>query len=328
MSVQQGQLQNGVNGHGPSTKSDSSLLQSGAGARAVAGTGRVAPNDFAPGAADPRVNGNLNHDANGIPLANSRSWTEPPQPDGGVKKSRTFGVPQRMLTLVKKGPPGGLDNTPLPSAPQGYTVRFIFHYAANLAPGDFHNASSDPFLTATLKAANPKRHKADPDLIHRTPTDRRTTDPKWDDAWVVANVPASGFALKCRMYDEDYPDGDDRLGNVTLKVNRLYDGWKGIPPPGIEFGAKKRMISKRAFLLKGVIGLLKHNFDMTPRLCISVEILGRSDPPFAQMCTLGPTTWVRHFSPMIGRLAGTKVNTELENDHEQRKQEKQNQKYE
>ena len=232
------------------------------------------------------------------------------KPPNKSPKTPTFGNPLRTLTMVTKGPPGGFDNTPLPDAPQGYTIRFVFHYAVNLPPADWHNASADPFLTATLKAANPKRHKTDPDLFHRTPTMRSTTSPKWDDAWVVSNVPPSGFTLKCRMYDEDYPDGNDRLGNVTLKIPSIYDGWRGIPPPGREFSAKKRMISKRAFILKGVSSVVNHNFHMTPRLCISMEILGKSDPPFAQMCTLGPTTWIKHFSPMIGRLTGTKVNAD------------------
>jgi hypothetical protein len=225
-------------------------------------------------------------------------------------KGRSLSRPLRAMTK-KKGPPGGYDDTPLPDAPPGYTVRFIFESAANLPPSDFTNASSDPFLTATLRANNPKRHKEDPDLQHRTPTVRSTTAPRWHDEWIVANVPRSGFTLKCRLYDEDYPDADDRLGNVTVKIPEVYEGWEGIPPPGREFHAKKRMISKHAFFLKGVSSIVSQNFHMTPRLRISIEVLGLSDPPHAQMYTLGPTTWFRHFSPMIGRLiTGTKVERE------------------
>lgn len=234
------------------------------------------------------------------------------KPKTPQEKARTFGLPMRMLT--KKGPPGGFDATPLPEAAQGYTLRFTFQYAVNLPPADFNTASSDPFLTATLKGTQPKRHKEDPDLVHRTRTLRKTTTPEWNAEWIVANVPPTGFQLKCRMYDEDYPDRNDRLGNVTLKIPRVYDDWQGIPPPGREFDAKKRMISKRAFFLKGVSSVLSHNFHMTPRLCISIEVLGRSDPPFAQMCTISPTYWFKHFSPMIGRLTGTKVNAQEEND--------------
>lgn len=252
-------------------------------------------------------------ETNGDAVAHSAKLPQDGRQSNGAPKSRkppSFPNPLRTLTMKTKGPPGGFDNTPLPDAPQGYTVRFIFHHAVNLPPADIHNASSDPFLSATLKAANPKRHKSDPDLVHRTPTLRRTTEPKWDDQWIVSNVPPSGFTLKCRMYDEDFPDGDDRLGNVTIRVPSLYDDWKGIPPPGREYLAKKRMISKRAFIFKGVSSVISMNFDMTPRLCISMVILGKSNPPYAQMCTLGPTTWIKHFSPMIGRLTGTKVNAD------------------
>lgn len=294
---------------------------------AIQVNGRDVPPEYLepPASAENTQQVNFDEDAStqgGAPPATNGAQAEDAQTNGAPKeadsksskpsKSSSFGKPLRQLTMMTKGPPGGFDNTPLPDAPQGYTIRFIFHYAVNLPPADIHNASSDPFLTATLKAANPKRHKSDPDLIHRTRTIRGTTAPKWEDAWIVANVPPSGFTLKCRMYDEDYPDGNDRLGNVTLKIPYIYDGWRGIPPPGKEFGAKKRMISKRAILLKGALSVVNHNFDMTPRLCMSMEILGKSDPPYAQMCTLGPTTWIKHFSPMIGRLTGTKVNADEE----------------
>ncbi|KAG6030215.1 hypothetical protein E4U41_000156 [Claviceps citrina] len=236
----------------------------------------------------------------------------PAQVNGGRSRS------QSLKKAVKpKKPPGGFDQTPLPDAPPGYTVRFCFRYAANLPPGDLRTVSSDPFLTATLKASNPKRHKEDPDLVHRTETLRRTTEPEWNDEWVVANVPASGFTLKCRLYDEDSPDGDDRLGNITVKVPQLFEGWDGIPAPGKEFEAKKRMISKRALVLKSIATCFDSDMRVTPRLCITMEILGKSDPPHAQMYTVGPTRWTKHFSPMIGRLTGIKVNTDAERDGEQ-----------
>lgn len=207
----------------------------------------------------------------------------------------------------KKGPPGGLDATALPNVPQGYTVRFTFRSAANLPPSDINTASSDPYLTATLKVPSVKRHKDDPDLIHRTPTMQRTTDPVWQDEWVVANVPETGFTLKCRLYDEDAADTDDRLGNVTIKVPRIFDQWDGFPPPGREFKASKRPISKRAFVIKAISSVFQSDVHMTPRLTVSIEVLGRSEPPYAQMCTIGPACWTKHYSPLIGRLAGTKV---------------------
>jgi hypothetical protein len=213
-----------------------------------------------------------------------------------------------------KGPPGGFDKTPLPDAPQGYTVRFIFHAATNIPVADFHTASSDPFLVATIKGTQPKRHKEDPDLKYRTRTLHRTTEPVWDEEWIVSNVPPGGFTLKCRMYDEDVADKDDRLGNVTINVGSVSEDWPGIPAPGQEFEAKKRVMSKRAFILKGIASAISHGTHIAPRLRISMQVLGKSEPPFAQMCTLAPTRWIKHNSPMIGRLIGAKVNANESDD--------------
>ena len=212
-----------------------------------------------------------------------------------------------------KKPPGGFDSTPLPDAPQGYTVQITFHRASNLPIGDMHLKSSDPFIHATLTAAVPKRHKEDPPLTRRTRTIRRTTEPVWDEDWIVANVPASGFVLKCRLYDEDWPDHDDRLGNVTIRVPRVSEDWEGLGPEGRVFEVKKRAGSKRAYLLKGVMSLCGGE-GVTARLHVGMRVLGRSDPPHGQMYTVGPTTWVKHYSPMIGRLAGIKVNRDEEHD--------------
>lgn len=222
------------------------------------------------------------------------------QPNG---TSKADSKPQKN----KGRPSGGFDSTKLPSAPRGYTLRFTFHSAKNLAPGDINTASSDPYLHATLKVAGLKRHKEDPDLTHRTRTIRRTLEPQWDDQWVVANVPPTGFILKCRLYDEDSPDKDDRLGNVTIRIPRIHNDWVGIPPPGRTYQGKKRVMSKRAFVLKAITDVLQSNTHMAPLVTISIELLGPSDPPHGHMYTVGPTGWVQHFSPMIGRLAGTKV---------------------
>ncbi len=102
-------------------------------------------------------------------------------------------------------PPGGFDSTPIPDAPPGYTVKFTFHRAENLPAADIGTGSSDPFLTATLSTSLLKRHKEDPDLIYRTRTIRKSLEPHWEEEWIVANVPTSGFRLKCRLYDEDWP---------------------------------------------------------------------------------------------------------------------------
>ncbi|GAB1317394.1 C2 domain-containing protein [Madurella fahalii] len=230
------------------------------------------------------------------------------------QKGRLIDKKEQLKTKSK--PPGGFDPTPLPDAPQGYTVKFTFHRAFNLPVGDLHLKSSDPFLHATLISAIPKRHKEDPLLTHRTRTLRRTTEPAWEDDWIVANVPASGFTLKCRLYDEDWPDRDDRLGNVTIRVPYVDENWEGLGPEGRIFEVKKRSGSKRAYIVRGATSVLCGDCSVTPRLHISIKVLGKSDPPHAQMYTVGPTTWVKHYSPMIGRLTGVKVNKGEQDDAE------------
>ncbi|KXX73104.1 Synaptotagmin-11 [Madurella mycetomatis] len=222
------------------------------------------------------------------------------------QKGKFAGKKEQLKTKSK--PPGGFDPTPLPDVPQGYTVKFTFHRASNLPVGDLHLKSSDPFLHAILTTTIPKRHREDPLLTHRTRTVRKTTEPVWEDDWIVANVPASGFTLKCRLYDEDWPDRDDRLGNVTIRVPYVDENWEGLGPEGRVFEVRKRSGSKRAYVVRGAASVLCGNGPITPQLHVSIKVLGKSDPPHGQMYTVGPATWVKHYSPMIGRLTGVKVN--------------------
>ncbi|KAI0468711.1 hypothetical protein F4859DRAFT_490098 [Xylaria cf. heliscus] len=68
------------------------------------------------------------------------------------------------------------------------------------------------------------------------------------------------------------------------------------------------MGSKRAYLLKAGTSALHSGISMTPRLYVSAVVLGKSDPPHGQIYTVGPTYYFQHFSPMIGRITGIKVN--------------------
>ncbi|KAI0549027.1 hypothetical protein F4679DRAFT_286174 [Xylaria curta] len=212
---------------------------------------------------------------------------------------------QKQKLKTKANPPGGYDSTPIPDAPPGYTVKFTFHRAENLPVADISTGASDPFLTAQLSTSLPKRHKDDPDLCYRTRTIRRNLEPMWEEDWIVANVPSSGFRIKCRLYDEDWPDHNDRLGNVTIYVNNINESWQGFADK--VFDVKKRMGSKRAYLLKAGTSVLQSGVSMTPRLYISAKVLGKSDPPHGQIYTAGPTYYFQHFSPMIGRITGIKV---------------------
>lgn len=253
-----------------------------------------------------------------------------------VAHARASDIKEQMSTRKEKlkskaKPPGGLDDTPLPDAPPGYTVKFTFLKCTNLPPSDLHTTAADPYLVATLTTNLPRRHREDPPLEHRTRTIYRQTEPEWNEEWIVANVPGSGFTLKCRLYDEDWPDRNDRLGNVTVHVPSLDENWGGWPPPkGKEFPVKKRVGSKTAYLVKGIASALSTSIHMTPHMYIAAEVLGRSDPPHGQMFTLGPSRWVQHFSPVFGRLTGTKVNKDSSKDAEcsQNHEEKKTQKHE
>jgi hypothetical protein len=205
----------------------------------------------------------------------------------------------------EKKPAGGFDSTPIPQAPPGYTLKFTFHRAKDLPFADINSLSSDPFIHATLTTDLQKRHKQDPDVTFRTPTIRRNTSPEWNCEWIVAHVPASGFFLKCRIYDEDPADHDDRLGNVHVHANGIGGQWSGMQEQ--PFKIKKRMGSKRAYLFRGCAALISRNIHMSGEVFISVQNLGRSEGEGGRVYTIGPHHWSKHYSPLIGRLAGTKA---------------------
>ena len=202
-------------------------------------------------------------------------------------------------------PAGGFDDTAIPQAPPGFNVKFTFHRALKLPMADINTMSSDPYVLATLSTSLPTRHKQDPPMRFRTPTLRRTCEPEWKSEWIVANVPANGFELKARIYDEDPADHDDRLGNVHIHVDRLGEDFGGIKEQ--PYKIKKRMGSKRAYIIRGCAAMFNRGLHMSGALVISVEVLGKTDTDNGgRLWTVGPCSWSQHLSPMVGRLAGTK----------------------
>ncbi|KAK2802926.1 hypothetical protein FQN50_007171 [Emmonsiellopsis sp. PD_5] len=202
------------------------------------------------------------------------------------------------------------EDTPLEhpgvDAPRGFTLRFTIHRALNLPIADLASFSSDPYVVARLSADLPRRSKQDPpDLVLRTPTIHRNVNPVWDCAWIVANIPASGFKLKCRIYDEDPVDHDDRLGNVLITADSISDTWPGIRER--PYRVKKRMGSKRAYFVRSIAFACAKDKHLNASFVVSVECLGRTPAAeAARMYTVGPLYWSKHFSPLIGRLTGTK----------------------
>lgn len=254
-------------------------------------------------------------DAAAVPAPNGQpAGRAPTQPNGNPRQKRDPektddenppSLPPKDDESKEKQPAGGFDQTPLPSAPPGYTIKITFHRATNLPMADVNSLSSDPYIIAQLDTDLPTRHKEDPPLRKRTPTIRRSTDPEWNTDWIIANVPASGFKLKARIYDEDPATHDDRLGNAHLHVPSLDEHWAGMDNQA--FKVQKRSGSKRAYFVRifaTCIGTAKH---MNGLLYISIKMLGRTeDEHGGRVYTVGPNWFVRHYSPLLGRVTGTK----------------------
>lgn len=204
-------------------------------------------------------------------------------------------------------PSGGLDKTPLrPSTGTTYTIRVTFHSAKNLPVSDYPIAASDPFILAQIDTGLPTRHKEDPRLRFRSETQRRTVEPEWEAKWVVAGIPESGFTLKTRIYDEDPGNHDDRLGKVEIQSGRLSESWK-IDREMYE--VKKSGADVMAYGLRWGRKLLCRDVQLHATLTMSIEVLGKTDNDIGKAYTVN-NFWFMHWSPMIGRLAGTKTNDE------------------
>ncbi|KAL9060310.1 MAG: hypothetical protein Q9162_000714 [Coniocarpon cinnabarinum] len=206
---------------------------------------------------------------------------------------------------LKKGPPGGYDATQIPHRPPGYTLKFTIHKAVHLPISDIATLSCDPYVRLELKTGLPMRHKEDPPLMFRTRTIWRSTEPAWEQSWIVANVPSSGCRLKARLYDEDSNDKDDRLGNAHITIPNLYDRWEGLEYR--PFKIMKRSGSWRAYAVRGLAVCLRRTAGMDGELYVSVECLGRTpDNEGGRAYTIGKQYWCKNYSPMLGRLVGSK----------------------
>lgn len=231
----------------------------------------------------------------------SQSHNEQSEQKSGEKQEKSGGESQS-----EEKPAGGWDGTPVPHAEAGWTIKITFHRATNLPMADINTLSSDPFVLAQINTTLPSRHKEDPPLRMRTPTIRRNTDPTWEFEWIVANVPSSGFKLKARVYDEDPADHDDRLGNAHIYVDQLSQDWPGIRNQ--PYKIMKRSGSKRAYMVRACAACLQQAKHLNGDLYVSVELLGRTEGSEGngRCYTVGPSWWIRHYSPMLGRIANRK----------------------
>lgn len=213
-------------------------------------------------------------------------------------------------------PEGGYDATPVPQhSMRTYTIKITLHRATNLPISDLSTASSDPYCLVQLNPPIASRHKADPYLRFRSITKYDTLNPEWEDEWIVAGVPKKGVTtLKIRVMDEDKSDSDDRLGDVKIELNNVGDyAWKDIKNQG--FDVKKTKAGLRANLMRFccssadiVSGQNPNKDEKSDKLFLSVEVLGRTekDKECGKVYTVGPVRWRQHYSPLIGRMTGTK----------------------
>lgn len=252
-----------------------------------------------------RLNEKTNAKTNGQPKEQESNQQEKKEQDGG-KHEQDAGAQRADTKDNKPSPSGGYDSIPIPKRPSGYTLKMTFHRAENLPMADINGFSSDPYVLAQLNTNTNTRHKEDPHLRWRSKTVRKDTTPEWDECWIVANVPASGFKLKVRVYDEDPADRDDVLGNVHISVPSLDENWKGIKNQGYKLLATKGSI--RAYALQAVTTCFREDKRFRGVIFVSIEVLGRTaeDGQNGRLYTIGPCRWIRHYSPILGRLANIK----------------------
>ena len=207
----------------------------------------------------------------------------------------------------KDEPAGGHDKTPLKPTPgDTYTVKITIHSALNLPVSDFPGMSSDPYILSQMNVPLTPRHKEDPRLRFRSNTLRKTLEPEWNAEWVVAGVPASGFKLKTRIYDEDPGNHDDRLGRVTFSTGPISEGWK---MDHHEHKVKRAGASVRAYGLRWLKTATCSGAHAHARLVVSVEVLEKTEreKEVGMAYTINNFWWI-HYSPLIGKLvAGTKA---------------------
>ncbi|KIJ54279.1 hypothetical protein M422DRAFT_25206 [Sphaerobolus stellatus SS14] len=195
-----------------------------------------------------------------------------------------------------------------------YTCEIIFIRADHAPVADIRTLSCDPYIKASLQAHSRSGY-SETSLRYRTQTMRRTLNPVFNSRWIVSGVPANGFTLTINLIDEDTKDSDDRLGRAVLLIPNPQDG--PILKEGWDSGDMECKIEKRRGSLKTYLAtyfaaaITRGDISHHVRVWVRIRILGKTpDQKDRRLYTLGPPSYVRHFSPLIGHFVsgGTAVN--------------------
>jgi hypothetical protein len=132
--------------------------------------------------------------------------------------------------------------------------------------------------------------------------------------------------------DEDRMNHDDRLGDVKAVFHDIGgSAWTDVKERPMDI--KKKHASKRVNMMRAaftVIHPVRKAFQHHPddhgtsehhaeELFISIEVLEnmKPDDDVGKAYTIGPCRWMQHYSPLIGRMLGTKEGSSSDSDDEQ-----------
>ena len=173
-----------------------------------------------------------------------------------------------------------------------YTCKITFLRVDNVPVADLNDLSCDPYLEATLSEGTPKDPSNPQFLTYRTRTCRRTLSPAFNEKWIVAGIPDSGFLLSLKLRDEDPGNYDDDLGKAVLRIpnedeGSLTEGWRS--------GDREYKVHKRSGRITITLftwiarAITRGDVGHHVRVWISVEVLGKSEnQQDTRLYTVGP----------------------------------------
>ena len=146
-----------------------------------------------------------------------------------------------------------------------FDVLIIFKSASNVPIGDVLAKSSDCYLLAHLTPRTPPSPEHPPfPLIFRTSTKRHNRNPEWEESWHLGGIPAEGFELLIKIFDEDKPGNfDDRLGEAIHDAKELppvASNGKTGEAQELVLKIKKRKASRRAYAATYLVAWCNKDF--------------------------------------------------------------------